>query len=258
MRRHLPPEPLSQAAVWSRRFAVFAATVALLAVALARVHFLDPAAALAVLGSAVAMALVALLLFCAASFVIWRTGRRGVGEAVGGLVIATLTLAYPAYLAFEAVRLPVLADISTDMENPPFFSFSRAAYVARSGFQPPGLSPKARETQRPAYPEVQPIVVDLDADEAFALVLRTAAARGWTAIDQRPPGGRSGEGHVDFLDRTLIMGFDDDVTVRLKPLPWQTRIDLRSASRYGRHYFGANAKRIAEFAEELQSQLDNR
>ncbi|WP_424373405.1 DUF1499 domain-containing protein [Methylocystis silviterrae] len=48
------------------------------------------------------------------------------------------------------------------------------------------------------------------------------------------------------------------MTVRFKPLPGQTRIDLRSASRYGRHDFGVNAKRIAAFAEELQSQLDTR
>lgn len=249
---------MSQAAIWSRRVAIFAATVALLSVALARIHFLDPASALAALGSAMALALVALLLVCAAGYVIWQTGRRGVGSATGAFFIATLTLAYPSYLAFEAVRLPVLSDISTDIANPPHFSFSRAAYKARSGFQPPGLPQKAREAQRPAYPDVEPIVVDLDADEAFALVLKTANAQGWKTIDQHPPGGRTGEGHVDFLDQTLIMGFDDDITVRLKPLPGQTRVDLRSASRYGRHDFGANARRIAAFAEELQSQLDSR
>ena len=36
----------------------------------------------------------------------------------------------------------------------------------------------------------------------------------------------------------------------------QTRIDLRAASRYGRHDFGANARRILAFAEGLQTQLD--
>lgn len=258
MRRTLPPEPWSQAALWSRSVAIFAATVAVMSVALARVHLLEPASALASLGAAVALALVALLLVGAAGVVIWRTGRRGVGSAVGGAVIALLTLAYPAYLAVEALRLPVLSDISTDVADPPYFSLSRAAYEARKGFQPQGIPPEAREAQRPAYPDVEPIVVDLDADEAFALVLKTARAVGWKTVDARPPGGRTGEGHADFLDRTLIMGFDEDITVRLKPLPGQTRIDLRSASRYGRHDYGANAARIMAFAEELQSQLDSR
>jgi uncharacterized protein (DUF1499 family) len=258
MRRTLPPEPWSQSALWSRSVAIFAATVAALAVILVRLRVIEPASALASLGSAVALALVALLMVCATSVVIWRTGRRGVGAAVGAAFVALLTLAYPTYLAFEAVRLPVLSDISTDIANPPYFSLSRAAYEARKGFQPKGLPAKTRESQRAAYPDVEPIVVDLEADEAFALVLKTAKAVGWKTVDARPPGGRTGEGHADFLDRTLIMGFDDDITVRLKPLPGQTRIDLRSASRYGRHDFGANAKRIMAFAEELQSQLDTR
>lgn len=258
MRRQLPQEPWSQAALWSRHIAIFAATVAVMSILLARAHVIEPASALASLGSAMALALVALLLFCAACVVIWRTGRRGTGAAVGAAIIATATLAYPAYLAIQALRLPVLADISTDIDSPPYFSFSRAAYVARKGFQPKGLPARAREGQRAAYPDVEPIVVDLDADEAFALVLKTAKAVGWKPVDQRPPGGRTGEGHADFLDRTLVMGFDEDITVRLKPLPGQTRIDLRSASRYGRHDFGANAARITAFAEELQSQLNGR
>lgn len=256
MRRHLPQEPMSQAAVWSRRIAIFAATVAILSIVLARTHVIDPPSALASLGSAMALALVALLLFLAACNVIWRTGRRGVGSAVGAAILAALTLAYPAYLAAEALRLPVLSDISTDIVTPPYFSFSRAAYDARKGFQPPGVPTKMREAQRPAYPDVEPIVVDLDTDEAFALVSRTAAAQGWKAIDKRPPGGRTGEGHIDFIDKTPILGFDDDITVRLKPLTGQTRIDIRSASRYGRHDFGANARRIMAFAEELQTQLN--
>ncbi|MFO1104452.1 MAG: DUF1499 domain-containing protein [Methylocystis sp.] len=258
MRRHLPPEPWSKVALWSRRFAIFAATVAILAILLGRLGAIDPPSALASLGGAMALALIALLLFCAACRVIWREGRRGAGAATAALFIAALTLGYPAYLAFEAVRLPVLSDISTDIANPPHFSFSKSAVEARNGFQPPGLPARMREAQRSAYPDVEPIVVDLDTDEAFALVLKTANARGWTLVDKRPPGGRSGDGHIDFIDKTLVMGFDDDITVRFKPLPGQTRIDLRSASRYGRHDFGANAKRITAFAEELQSQLDAR
>ena len=75
-----------------------------------------------------------------------------------------------------------------------------------------GRPAKAREAQRLAYPDVEPVVVDLDADEAMALVLKTAAARGWRTIDKRPPGGRTGEGHVDFIDRTFILGIDEDIT----------------------------------------------
>lgn len=258
MRQHLPQEPISSAAVWCRRLAIFAGTVALLAIALARVHIVDPQSALAILGGGMAVALAAMILFFAACAVIWRSGRRGLAEALGGFVIAALTLGYPGYLAFEAVRLPVIADVSTDPADPPRFSLSRAANQARGGFTPASADEAGRREQRAAYPDVEPIVVDLDADEAYALVVRTATARGWRIIEQHPPGGRSGDGHIDFLAHTLVMRFDDDITVRLRPLAGQTRIDVRSASRYGRHDFGANAKRIAQFAEELQAQLDVR
>ena len=60
------------------------------------------------------------------------------------------------------------------------------------------------------------------------------------------------------MDRTTLMGLDEDVTVRLRPLAGQTRIDIRAASRHGRHDFGSNARRIARFAEELQAQVDQR
>lgn len=258
MLRHIPEEPVSNAAVWSRRLAVFSLPVAAIAVISARFGIVEPQAALAVLGGAIVVALGAVLLFLAACAIIWQTGRRGLGEAIGGLLLAAVTLGYPAYLAFEAVRLPVLADISTDAADPPRFSSSKAAVQARGGFSPPAFSAEGREQQRAAYPDVEPIVVDLEADEAYQLVLKTAASRGWRVIDQRPPGGRSGVGHVDFLDRTLVMGFDDDIAVRLRPLAGQTRIDVRSASRYGRHDFGANAKRIEQFAEELQTELNER
>jgi uncharacterized protein (DUF1499 family) len=258
MRRHLPPEPVSAAAVWCRRLAVFAATLALLAVALARLRKLDPIAALTALGAGVSLSLLALLLFAAACAAIWRTGARGAGEAAVGLVVALLTLAYPAFLSVQAVRLPVLADITTDPVDPPLFSRSSKAQAARGGFVAAEIEPRIRAPQRAAYPDIEPIIVDLDTDEAMALVARTAAALGWRLVDQRAPGGRSGDAHADFIDRSLVMGFDEDVAVRLRPLPGQTRIDLRAVSRYGRHDFGANAKRLEKFAEELQSQLDAR
>jgi uncharacterized protein (DUF1499 family) len=258
MRRHLPPEPISSAALWSRRLAVFAATVGLLAVALARAKALAPMAALTTLGSAVAIALAALLLFSAACISIWRTGARGVGAAAAGFFISGLVLAYPGYLAFEALRLPELADVSTDIDDPPDFSHSHAALAARGLAAHPRLDAPQRAAQRSAYPDVEPIIVDMEPDEALGLVLKTAAARGWRLIDQRAPSARSGDAHADFAVKTRLLGFDEDVTVRIRPMAGQSRIDLRAASRYGRHDFGANAERITAFAEELQTQLDLR
>jgi uncharacterized protein (DUF1499 family) len=256
MRRRLPPEPVSTAAVWSLRLGLFSLTVVALAVALARAHKVDPPAALATIGGAIAIALAALLLFGAACAVIWRSGAQGFGSALGGLLFALLTLGYPAFLAVEAIRFPVLADVSTDLDDPPDFSRTSAALKARGGYTPASPPAATRAAQAAAYPAVQPIVVDLDMDEALAAVMKTAATRGWRIVDQRPSNARSGDAHVDFLLKTQVLGFDEDATVRLRPLAGQTRIDLRAASRYGRHDFGANASRIEDFAEGLQAQVE--
>jgi uncharacterized protein (DUF1499 family) len=256
MRRLIIEEPYSSAALWSRRLAFFSLAVGAIAVLLARSQAIDPGATLSVFAGAVLVACLALLFAGTAAVVIWRTGRRGAGILTSGVFLAALLLCYPAYLAANAVRLPLLNDVSTDLVDPPQFSRSRIALAAR-GERTPGLPPaQARQEQRLAYPSVQPILLDQESDEAYQMVLRAITARGWKIVEQTPPGGRIGVGHIDAVDRTLIMGFPADVTIRLRPLAGQTRVDVRSVSRVGRHDYGSNAQRIAKFAAEIQNQLD--
>ena len=258
MRRLILEEPWSAAARWSRRLALFGLVVGLISVALARSGLVDATAALAVLGAAVTITFTGLLLGGAGSVVIWRTGRRGVGSIVGGALLALVLLGYPAWLTAQAIRLPPLTDISTDLIDPPDFARSSRALAARAGMAHEQVPLEAREAQRRAFPNVSPIVLDLDADEVWEIVLKAVAARKWQVVDQVKPGGRIGIGHLDAVDKTLIMGFPEDVTIRVRPLAGQTRIDIRSAARFGRHDFGGNARRIQRFAQELQTQLDAR
>ena len=256
MRRLILEEPYSRAAIWSRRLALAAIALSLAAVGMARVDRFDSGLSLAALWGGLFLAGAALLVAGAGAAVIWRTGRRGVGLVIAAVLLAAAPLAFPAWLTVLAFRLPVLNDISTDLVDPPEFSRSAVALAARGGRIPPFVEPGKREAQRVAYPAAQPIIVDLEAEEAHALLLKVVGALKWRLVEQRPPGERAGLGHIDAIDRTLIMGFRDDVTIRIRPLAGQSRIDIRSVSRLGRHDFGANARRIAAFAEQLQTQLD--
>ncbi len=255
MRHLIIEEPFSESAIWSRRLAIFATAVVATGLVLARLG-LDAPAVLAVVGSAIVLACLAVLCAGVATVEIWQTGRKGVGLLLGGAVLAVLLLAYPAYLAVQAVRLPVLNDISTDTDDPPAYSLSRKALAARRGWVPPSIPEASRQAQAAAYPDVEPIYLDLDGDEAYQTVLSAAAARHWKVIDSVPPGGRLGYGHVDAIAHGLILGFADDITIRIWPLAGETRVDVRSASRIGLHDFGGNAARIEAFADELKTEAE--
>ena len=133
MRRLIIEEPYSNAALWSRRLGGFSLAVGLMAILLARVQVADTAAVLSVFGAAVVVACLAVLLAMTAAVVIWRTGRRGVGALVGGVFLAALLLGYPTFLAAQAIRLPLLNDVSTDLVDPPDFARSSRATTERGG-----------------------------------------------------------------------------------------------------------------------------
>jgi uncharacterized protein (DUF1499 family) len=191
--------------------------------------------------------------------VIWRTGRRGADQATLGFILALALLADPAYLTVAALRLPALSDISTDLEAPPSFMISTKAREARAGRPAPPWNPAVVPLQRAAYPEVQPILVDLEADQAYQLSLRIAKDLGWQVVDANPPNLRvDGAAQIEATARSLVFGFADDIVIRIRPLATQTRIDLRSTSRVGRHDFGANARRIDKFAAAVQESMTER
>lgn len=258
MRRFIIEEPYSTAAIWCRRLALFALAVAGIGAALAKLHVIDPLSGLAVLAAALLVACVAGLLGLAAFVVIWRTGRRGVGVTLAGLLLVAALGAYPAFLGLQAILLPMQNDASTDLVDPPDFSRSSAALAARGGHANGELPLAWREAQRKTWPDLQPIVLDLDIGDAWQLVQATVTALRWKIIERQAPGGRQGNARLEAVDESPIFGLPDDVTIRLRPAAGQTRVDIRSASRYGRHDFGGNARRIQRFATELQAQLDAR
>ena len=86
---------------------------------------------------------------------------------------------------------------------------------------------------------------------------RPAAARSaLRPVDARaPPGPPPRDGFIEAIARTLILGFRDDVVVRVRPTSDGTRIDVRSASRYGRHDLGTNAARVRKLIDDIDDVL---
>ena len=253
MRRLIIEEPVSRAALWSPRLAWFALTVTLMALALVRFRRVEFTVGVVPLAAGLMLAAAAAALALFAFWRIWREGRRGLKSAIGGLLLAGLILAYPGFFAARALTLPALNDVSTDIENQPSFSRAQAVLQARRGWVPPEVPPEVRRKQRQAYPQIAPLSLDLSPEEAFEIVRKAAANRGWEVIETVRPGGRLGLGRIEAIDRTFLLRIPDDVTVRIRPRADGTRIDVRSASRIGRHDLGENARRVRRFLDEVSA-----
>lgn len=239
---------MSRLAIWSRRFALFALVACLLSIVIVRSGLLEIVPALATFAAAEALAGLAILVAFAAFVVIWRQGLDGLRYAITALFIGLALLAYPAYLGVKAYQLPPISDITTDPSDPPRFDV-----IAR--LRPRGTSDykgqQTAEQQRAAYPDIEPLQVTVTAQEAYTAALAVVTKKRWRIVDERAPQAGRREGRIEAVVRTPIMGFRDDVVLRVRALPDGARIDIRSASRYGQHDLGTNASRVRSLAEDI-------
>ncbi len=241
-------EPTSRLAVWSGRIALFALAVAVLSIIIVRSGLLEIVPALATFGAALIFAGLAILLAFASFVSIWRQGYSGLRYAIMGLLLGLLLLAYPGYLGYRAYKLPMIADITTDPVNPPRFDV-----LAR--LRPRGTNDYAgaaiAQLQHSAYPDIGPLELDVPPKFAYDVALALVTKRKWLVVDALAPTPGRREGKIEAVARTLVMGFRDDVVIRVGPAGSGARVDIRSASRYGLHDFGANASRVLALLTDI-------
>lgn len=79
----------------------------------------------------------------------------------------------------------------------------------------------------------------MSTDDALTEATQVVKDLGWEFINVD-----YNNGIVEAYDRTRVFGFTDDIIFRIKPEGSGSRIDVRSASRYGKGDLGKNAERI--------------
>lgn len=254
-RRRLPDEPNSKLAVWSRRLALFSVVATLIAIIIVRAGLIEVLPGLVTVAGALAFAVLGILLALGSFVTIWRLGLGGLGYAVTAIFIGAALLAYPAYLAAKAYTLPPIYDISTDVLDPPAFdAVRRLRSRTTNPAQYAGLY--AAEQQRAAYPEVTPLELSVPAQTAYDQALALVNKRRWLVLDARSPQPNRRDGRIEAVARTPIMGFRDDIVIRVRGIDESARVDMRSSSRYGSHDLGSNASRIRAFLDNLELNVD--
>ncbi|MDF5703585.1 DUF1499 domain-containing protein [Aeromonas hydrophila subsp. hydrophila] len=149
-------------------------------------------------------------------------------------------LLLPLAFVVQALRTPLINDVSTDPNNPPQLLWASELRTAQDLPINPAPLKAFEGKPGPLFTSASPAEV---ITEAHALMEQL----GWQV---RP----SQEG-LEAVVTTGWFGFQDDVALRVFAGPKETRIDMRSASRQGQSDLGTNRARIEEFLIRLNERL---
>ena len=250
-------EPVSSLASWARNLAVFSIVAVLVSIFIVRFGFLEVKPALATFFGALGCAGLSILVSLAAFVAIWQNGSRGMGRILLALLIDAAVLAYPAYLALQYRKLPPIHDITTDPIDPPRFDALAGLRTGEGANTAVYAGLYSAEQQRHAYPDIETVELDVPVQRAYEVTLQLIAKRKWLVIDERAPQLPRRTGRIEAVARTPIMGFREDISIRITPDGEESRVDIRSSSRYFESDLGSNAARVSKLIEEINSAVDN-
>lgn len=247
----LPAWRWAAAADWLARLALLVFVLGILAHRFEKIATTELYWLLAAVGLA---AVLVLMIAAAAVTRAWGHGEPGAGIAVRGALIAAVLLAPYVYAGHLVLENPALDDIATDPTDPPVL-------VDLAAMRRPGMNridPITAEEaarQMAAYPAVigRRYVAAPDAvADATETVMN---GLGWRIVARRPMSDMAADLAIEAVARSRIVGFVSDAVVRIIDEGETTYVDMRVASRYGRHDLGANARRIVQFLELLDAEI---
>ncbi|NJD57277.1 MAG: DUF1499 domain-containing protein [Nitrospirae bacterium] len=172
--------------------------------------------------------------------------RTAVIMSVLALVLSLAAVALPVRMWMTFRGVPMIHDITTDMDNPPPFD---AVLKLRRDAQNPAEygGEEIAAQQRRAYPDLAPLILDMPPDAAFERCRGAVKKMGWEMVQ-----ADTAKGIIEATDTTFWFRFKDDIVVRVMPSGGGSRIDVRSVSRVGKSDVGTNARRIRAFLDALR------
>lgn len=248
MRR--PPQRYAPGARTALRLAMLPLPLMILAIILRQFGLLEIAPLFVTLSIAWLLAGLALVAATIALRSVWRDGDQGAGTAIGAIVLALVALVLPALVVVDLARLPRLADVSTDVIDPPLFTAAPDAVVMRPL---PGEALQA--AQLAAYPAIVPRHYPLSPERVYQAIESLAGARGWRITDARAPDADNEVGWIEAGATTFLLALPVDVVIRVIADGSGTLVDMRSAVRIGAHDLGDDAARIGGFFADLDTSL---
>ncbi len=176
------------------------------------------------------------------------TKVSGMILALTGLMLGLAVVA-PVFLTVQAgYDAPKIHDITTDLKDPPEFTAIRSLRTAAHNPLDRKKPANLAELQQAGYPHIDPLLIDKEPNQVFEDVAALVKARGWEVID-----ASTKDRIIEATATTMIMGFKDDVVIRVTNKNNQSIVDMRSVSRIGISDMGTNAARIKAFLKDLNT-----
>ncbi|WP_164116569.1 DUF1499 domain-containing protein [Sphingorhabdus sp. Alg239-R122] len=191
-----------------------------------------------------------------------KAGARIILVALLGMILAGGYVGYIGTQISKARSLPMIHDITTDLENPPAFAvleLRKDNLKDMPGHKEPefrGMDARERwvKMHKDAYGDVQTLILQAPVEEVFAKAEALVKQRGWeiAAVDQE-------EGRIEATDEVALLKFKDDVVFRIVSgeKEGETIVDIRSVSRVGLSDLGVNARRVRELLADLKVQFSS-
>jgi len=159
--------------------------------------------------------------------------------------------ALPAIIAIPMVindlRYPRINDVATNIETP--LAFVTALHAVTNAGRDMSFPEKNGPIIRDAYPNVRPLILEQSIEQAFQNTETLAKKQPGWVITRSEAKTYTLEGEV----RTSVYRFIDDFVIHVSEQEGKALVNMRSKSRDGLVDAGANAKRIQEFFEQLNS-----
>ena len=174
-----------------------------------------------------------------------REARRGILLAAISLLTGVVLIGIPGRFRMGPPKPPI-HDITTDTQEPPEYVAVLPLRVNAPNTTVYGGENIASQ-QREAYPDLQPLILNVPPPQAFDRAVATVREMGWELVAADAPAGR-----IEATDTTFWYGFKDDVVIRVRPSDNGSRIDVRSLSRVGGGDAGTNAKRVRRYLDALR------
>ncbi|MDW6020948.1 DUF1499 domain-containing protein [Mesorhizobium sp. BAC0120] len=242
----------SRSAVWAGRLARFSAVLFVVSGLGHRLGLIETIGFFWLLGLIGTLAIAALLLAAAGFYRLWTYGERGGISSAWAVLIALVVLAPFMVSAWRVYAYPQLSDISTDIADPPPLDAAEKSRTADMNPVAP-ISAEQGEMQSEAYPDITGRRYPLSADRVQQLAADLVLANGWKFIQPPTPALAGGDSYMEALAKTAYLAFPVDVSIRITDEGDTSYVDMRSASRYGRHDLGDNAARINDFLVALDA-----